>query len=61
MFATFGPYTIANGLMLLALILFLIFGPDVDDSGTYWSIGLIGLVMLAAASSSLGGRLGSGR
>ncbi|MFJ4207926.1 hypothetical protein ACIPY2_05605 [Paenarthrobacter sp. NPDC089675] len=57
-FATFGPYTIANGLMLLALVLFLIFGPEVDDSGTYWSIGLIRLVMLAAGIFIFKGALG---
>ena len=44
----FGPYGIANLLMLVALILFVVFQPKVNDPGTHWALVMVGVILLAA-------------
>ena len=45
----FGPYFIANVIMLVAIIFFWVTQPKINDPSTYWSIALVGLLLLAAA------------
>ncbi|XAS74016.1 hypothetical protein VUN82_09365 [Micrococcaceae bacterium Sec5.1] len=45
----FGPYFIANLIMLVAIIFFWVTQPKINDPSTYWSIALVGLLLLAAA------------
>lgn len=47
-FAMFGPSQLANVLMLLAILVLVIFRPNIGDSGTYWSIALVAVLILAA-------------
>lgn len=44
----FGPYGIANVLMLGALLLFVVFQPAVNDPGTHWALVMVAIILLAA-------------
>ena len=48
-FSMFGPYFIANVIMLIAIIFFWVTQPKINDPSTYWSIALVSLLLLEAA------------
>ena len=54
----FGPYTVANVPMLVAVVLFVVLLPNANDPGTYWSWRLSHLPWFLPASSFSRGRSG---
>ncbi|WP_416416147.1 hypothetical protein [Paenarthrobacter aromaticivorans] len=57
-FSMFGPYFIANIIMLITIIFFVVTQPKINDPSTYWSIVLVGLLLLAAVVFVVKGALG---
>lgn len=47
-FAMFGPFQLANVLMLSAILALVIFRPNIGDSATHWSIALVAVLIVAA-------------
>ncbi|KUM34889.1 hypothetical protein AR689_12390 [Arthrobacter sp. EpRS71] len=47
-FAIFGPFQLANILMLLAILALVIFRPNIGDSATHWSIALVAVLIVTA-------------
>ena len=43
-----GPSAISNIIVLVALILFAVSQPDVDDPSTYWALALVAVLFLVA-------------
>jgi hypothetical protein len=63
-FSTFGPYAVANILMLLAIVVFIVFQPDLSGPTDTWTLKTllscvaIGTIMLVAGGFILKGVLG---
>ena len=57
-FSMFGPYFIANIIMLITIVFFVVTQPKINDPSTYWSIALVGLLLLAAVVFVVKGALG---
>jgi amino acid transporter len=48
MSSTFKPYGIANIITFIAMILFLIFQPKVNEPSTHWALVMVGILLLLA-------------
>lgn len=56
-YSMFGPFAIANFIMLIALILFAVFQPKVSDPNTHWALAMVAGVLLVAGGFMVKGIL----